>query len=84
MPYGAYRSPDASWVRLECWKALSSEQRRRFPPLCPDFVIELRSESDSLAKLREYEANGACLGWPIYPKIPLVEIYRAFILLDVP
>lgn len=69
LPNGAYRSPDASWVLLERWKALSSEQRRRFPPLCPDFVIELRSESDSLTKLRskmrEYQANGTRLGWLI-------------------
>ncbi|MBD6618842.1 Uma2 family endonuclease [Komarekiella sp. 'clone 1'] len=83
LPNGAYRSFDASWVLLERWKVLSSEQRRRFPPLCPDFVIELRSETDSLAKLRskmrEYQANGTRLGWLIDPKTPLVEIYRTSI-----
>ncbi|WP_341525517.1 Uma2 family endonuclease [Nostoc sp. UHCC 0302] len=82
LPNGAYRSPDASWVILERWEALTPEQRRRFPPLCPDFVIELRSESDSLAKLRskmrEYQDNGTRLGWLIDPLTPLVEIYRGF------
>jgi Uma2 family endonuclease len=79
-PNGAKRSPDASWVRLERWEVLSPEDRKRFPPLCPDFVIELRSETDSLqelrAKMQEYRDNGARLGWLIDPKTPLVEIYR--------
>jgi len=79
LPNGAYHSPDASWVLLERWKALSSEQRRHFPPLCPDFVIELSSETDSLAKMREYQDNSTRLGWLIDPKTPLVEIYRASI-----
>ncbi len=64
----------------ERWQALSPEQRRRFPPLCPEFVVELGSESDSLAKLRakmqEYRGNGARLSWLIDPQTPLVEIYR--------
>ncbi|BAB73802.1 Uma2 family endonuclease [Anabaena sp. FACHB-709] len=81
LPNGAFRSPDAAWVKLERWEALTSEQRRRFPPLCPDFVIELRSETDSLKKLRakmqEYRDNGARLGFLIDPKTPLVEIYRS-------
>jgi Uma2 family endonuclease len=80
LPNGAKRSPDVSWVKLERWKALSPEDRKRFPPLCPDFVIELRSETDSLkdlrAKMQEYQANGARLGWLIDPQTPLVEIYR--------
>ncbi|QLE55016.1 Uma2 family endonuclease [Nostoc sp. TCL26-01] len=80
LPNGAYRSPDVAWVKLERWEALTAEQKRRFPPLCPDFVIELRSESDSLTKLRskmqEYRDNGARLGWLIDPKTFLVEIYR--------
>jgi Uma2 family endonuclease len=67
-------------VRLERWEVLSPEDRKRFPPLCPDFVIELRSETDSLqelrAKMQEYRDNGARLGWLIDPKTPLVEIYR--------
>jgi Uma2 family endonuclease len=80
LPNGAKRSPDVSWIILERWTALPHEDRRRFPPLCPDFVIELRSETDSLenlrAKMREYRDNGARLGWLIDPQTPLVEIYR--------
>lgn len=80
LPNGAKRGPDVSWVSRERWEALSAENRRRFPPLCPDFIIELRSESDSLSqlqsKMREYIANGLQLGWLLDPKTPLVEIYR--------
>jgi Uma2 family endonuclease len=67
LPNGATRSPDAAWVSAARLGALTAEQRERFLPLCPDFVIELRSPSDSLAatqaKLEEYIANGARLGW---------------------
>ncbi len=81
LPNGAKRRPDVSWVSRERWEALSAENRRKFPPLCPDFIIELRSESDSLSqlqsKMREYIANGLQLGWFLDPKTPLVEIYRA-------
>ncbi|MBR8830418.1 MAG: hypothetical protein N5P05_000112 [Chroococcopsis gigantea SAG 12.99] len=77
---GANRSPDASWVSGERWQALTPQQRKGFVPLCPDFVIELRSESDSLpvlvAKMQEYLANGARLGWLIDPLNRRVEIYR--------
>ncbi len=80
LPNGAKRSPDVSWVIRERWEALSPEERRRFPPLCPDFVVELRSETDSLPKLQskmlDYLANGLRLGWLIDPQTPLVEIYR--------
>ncbi|WP_414528060.1 Uma2 family endonuclease [Nodularia chucula] len=80
LPNGAYRCPDAAWVKLERWDALTKDEKRRFPPICPDFVIELRSETDSLAKLRakmrEYQDNGARLGWLIDPQTPSVEIYR--------
>ncbi|MCA1990844.1 MAG: Uma2 family endonuclease [Coleofasciculus sp. S288] len=80
LPNSAKRSPDASWVILERWEALPAQDRKRFPPLCPDFVIELRSETDSLkdlrAKMQEYQANGTRLGWLIDPQTPLVEIYR--------
>jgi len=80
LPSGAYRCPDAAWVKLARWQALSKEEKKRFPPLCPDFVVELRSETDSLeklrAKMREYQNNGALLGWLIDPQTPLVEIYR--------
>lgn len=81
LPNSAKRSPDAAWVKLERWSALTKEEQKRFPPLCPDFVVELRSESDVLAKLRlkmqEYQDNGARLGWLIDPQTPLVEIYRS-------
>jgi Uma2 family endonuclease len=80
LPSGAYRCPDAAWIKLERWQALTKEEQKRFPPICPDFVIELRSESDVLEKLRikmrEYQNNGASLGWLIDPQTPLVEIYR--------
>lgn len=80
LPNGAFRSPDVAWVRRERWDALSPEQRRKFPPLCPDFVVELRSDSDRLRmlqeKLEEYIANGAQLGWLIDPLQRKVWIYR--------
>ena len=79
-PNGAIRSPDASWVSRERWDALTPQQRQRFVPLCPDFVIELRSASDSLSqlqnKMQEYMDNGAKLGWLIDPQNKRVEIYR--------
>ena len=81
LPNGADRSPDASWMSRERWLSLTSQQRKGFIPLCPDFVIELRSESDSLPKLRakmqEYMNNGAKLGWLIDPQNRQVEIYRS-------
>ena len=80
LPNGANRSPDASWVRQERWNALTREQQKGFAPLCPDFVLELRSESDNMAplqaKMREYMENGARLGWLIDRKNKKVEIYR--------
>ena len=80
LPNGADRSPDASWISRERWESLTPQQRKSFVPLCPDFVVELRSESDSLpklqAKMREYIDNGAKLGWLIDPKNRRVEIYR--------
>lgn len=80
LPNGADRSPDAAWVRQERWDALTSEQRKGFAPLCPDFVLELRSESDNMeplrAKMREYIENKARLGWLIDRKNRKVEIYR--------
>lgn len=81
LPNGADRSPDASWVSSERWEALTLEMRKGFIPLCPDFVIELRSQTDSLSKLRakmqECRDNGARLGWLIDPKGKQVEVYRA-------
>lgn len=84
LPNGANRSPDASWVRLNRWQALTSEQRRGFPPLAPDFVVELQSPTDKLQilqeKMQEYRENGVLLGWLLVPQQPLellqVEIYR--------
>jgi Uma2 family endonuclease len=80
LPNGADRSPDASWVAKDRWLALTPAQRRRFAPLCPDFVAELRLPSDDLAslqaKMREYVANGARLGWLIDTGMQRVEIYR--------
>jgi len=80
LPNGADVSPDASWVRRDRIDALTPEQKRRFLPLCPDFVVELRSPTDSLAKLRakmeEYRENGTRLGWLIDPKNKQVEIHR--------
>jgi Uma2 family endonuclease len=80
LPNGARRSPDLSWVRRERWEALTADERRRISPLCPDFVAELRSPSDSLeslqSKMMEYLANGAQLGWLIDPDERKVWIYR--------
>jgi Uma2 family endonuclease len=80
LPNGADRSPDASWVAIDRWNALTAEQQEKFVPLCPDFVVELRSPSDPLpklqAKMAEYMANGARLGWLIDPQRKMVEIYR--------
>ena len=80
LPNGATRSPDVSWVRIERWNALTQEQRKKFLPLCQDFVIELVSETDDLedtqAKMQEYLENGLRLGWLINPKARQVEIYR--------
>ncbi|MEC5030616.1 MAG: Uma2 family endonuclease [Oscillatoria sp. PMC 1051.18] len=77
---GATRSPDLSWITTERWDNLTSEQRKKFLPLCPDFAVELVSEKDDLettqAKMAEYLANGLRLGWLINPKTQTVEIYR--------
>ena len=80
LPNGARRSPDASWVKREQLDNLSEKQKKGFAPICPDFVVELRSESDSLAslhrKMLEYIANGASLGWLIDSLKRRVHIYR--------
>ena len=69
LPNGAERAPDAAWVRSDRWEALTTEQRRKLVPFCPDFVVELRSPSDSVSelvtKMEEYRACGARLGWLI-------------------
>jgi Uma2 family endonuclease len=80
LPNGAKRSPDASWIKLERWETLTAEERQKFPPLTPDFVIELRSETDRLKtlqeKMQEYIENGLRLGWLINPQAQQLEIYR--------
>ena len=62
LPNGAVRSPDAAWIRLECWQALTTGEQASFAPICPDFVIELKSASDSLAAWQRKMENGALLG----------------------
>jgi Uma2 family endonuclease len=80
LPNGADRSPDAAWVSQDRWDSLTPQQQRRFPPLAPDFVIELRSETDAIeslrAKMQEYLENGVRLGWLINPQDRQVEICR--------
>jgi Uma2 family endonuclease len=80
LPNGSALSPDGSWVKQERWEALTAKERKQFPPLCPDFIIELRSESDRLkplqVKMDEYIANGAHLGWLIDPLKKTVHVYR--------
>ncbi|MGB3614287.1 MAG: Uma2 family endonuclease [Elainellaceae cyanobacterium] len=77
---GGDRSPDAAWVELSRWQSLTPEQRQKFPPIAPDFVIELRSPTDSLStlqeKMQEYMSSGVRLGWLINPQQQQVEIYR--------
>jgi len=80
LPNQADRSPDAAWIEKSRWEALTSEQREKFIPLCPDFVIELLSPSDRLSqiqeKMREYMENGCRLGLLINRRNRQVEIYR--------
>ena len=80
LPNRAARSPDLSWLRRERWEGLTREEQDKFPPLCPDFVVEIRSPSDRLralrAKMREYIANGATLGWLIDPVDRRVYVYE--------
>lgn len=80
LPNGAVRSPDAAWVSRARLAALTAEQRMKFLPLCPDFVIELRSPTDGLPalrdKMREYVENGARLGWLVDPLGDQVFVHR--------
>ncbi|PYT04817.1 MAG: hypothetical protein DMF65_01375 [Acidobacteria bacterium] len=81
LPNGAVRSPDASWIGRERYDTLTSEEQEKFSPICPDFVVELRSATDSLqelqAKMEEYVTNGAQLGWLIDPQERRVHVYHA-------
>ena len=80
LPNGAVRSPDTSWIKLDCWNALTDAQKGSFAPICPDFVIELRSTSDTLkslqAKMQEYIENGVSLGLLIDYQNRTVYCYR--------
>ncbi|MGA1623802.1 MAG: Uma2 family endonuclease [Synechocystis sp.] len=80
LPEGGDRSPDVAWIPTEKWETLTPEERQGFLSLCPDFVIELLSRSDSWhqgqAKMAEYQANGCRLGWLLDPKQKRVAIYR--------
>jgi Uma2 family endonuclease len=90
LPKGGTRSPDVAWISMERWEALTPAQRKKFLPLCPDFAVELVSETDSEAvaslrasdveetrsKMQEYINNGLRLGWLINPRTRQVEIYR--------
>jgi Uma2 family endonuclease len=80
LPNGAMRAPDAAWVLRSRLAPLSAEQKQKFLPLCPDFVVEIRSPSDRLstaqAKMQEYIDNGARLGWLIDPGNRVVYVYR--------
>ena len=80
LPNGSDRSPDAAWIPLAKWQSLTFQEQQSFVPLCPDFVIELRSKNDNLKvlqkKMQEYLANGTRLGWLINRQDKQVEIYR--------
>ncbi|QLE56161.1 Uma2 family endonuclease [Nostoc sp. TCL26-01] len=80
LPNGANRSPDVAWIKKARWDALTPEEQAKFPPIAPDFVLELMSPSDSLSemqiKMQEYLDNQVKLGWLINPQMRQVEIYR--------
>ncbi|KAM3091788.1 Uma2 family endonuclease [Phormidesmis sp. 146-12] len=80
LPNGSVRSPDAAWIERSRWEALTLTQRKKFAPIAPDFVIELRSETDELKmlqdKMQEYLENGVRLGWLINPQDQQVDVYR--------
>ena len=80
LPNEAIRSPDAAWIRSDRWQVLTANQKQKYVPLCPDFLVELRSASDDLdelkLKMQEYLDNGLRLGWLLDPESQTVEIYR--------
>lgn len=80
LPNGAERSPDAAWIPLSRWEALTLRDRQKFLPLCPDFLIELLSPSDTweagTTKMQEYQENGNRLGWLLDPAVRRAAIYR--------
>ncbi|MGB5594621.1 MAG: Uma2 family endonuclease [Crocosphaera sp.] len=80
LPNGATRSPDAAWIKKEKWDEIEQEKKIKFAPICPDFIVEIRSPSDAIQplqdKLQEYIDNGVLLGWLIDRKNRQVYIYR--------
>lgn len=80
LPNGGKRSPDVAWIANQRWETLTLEEQEKFAPICPDFVIELRSRTDSLTqlqeKMQEYLDAGLKLGWLIDPQNQQVQIYR--------
>ncbi|MDJ0661165.1 MAG: Uma2 family endonuclease [Crocosphaera sp.] len=80
LPNGGKRSPDVAWISNQRWNSLTLEEKEKFAPICPDFVIELRSRTDALnqlqTKMQEYLNSGLKLGWLIDPQNQKVEIYR--------
>jgi Uma2 family endonuclease len=80
LPNGGKRSPDVAWIANERWDSLTIQEKEKFAKICPDFVIELRSRTDSLSqlqeKMQEYLNSGLRLGWLIDPQNQQVEIYR--------
>ena len=81
LPNGAVRTPAASWVAGSRWAQLSATQKQKFPPLCPDFAVEMLSETDSISdlviKMQEYLTNGLRLGWLLDPKTETARVFRA-------
>jgi len=81
LPDGSVLSPDASWISHERWGVLSREEREKFAPVCPEFVVEVKSPSDRLPTLRDkmevWMSNGCRLGLLIHPERETVFIYRA-------
>jgi Uma2 family endonuclease len=81
LPDTSVLSPDAAWITNSRWESLTEKQRKQFPPLCPDFVVELRSESDSHKELKKkmqlWMENGCQLAWLIDPQEQTTLIYRA-------
>ena len=80
LPLGSKRSPDVAYIQKERWDKLTQEEKEKFPPIAPDFVLELKSKTDSLKevqkKMQEYMDNGVKLGWLINTEKKQVEIYR--------
>ena len=81
LPNNAVRSPDAAWVKNERWMSLTDKEKEQFPPLCPDFIVEIKSASDVLTslknKMNEWIANGTRLAWLVNPEEKLTYVFTA-------